>query len=322
MINRCKKLWISWHYQTRSRNLARELDLVIKEYFRDDNVFLRHFFSSLWTLKILLVHKPKVIVIQYSFLLLILTAFYKFLRFNRVKLIVDCHTKALRRRAEGLSNVLFWQLKSISFKNADLTIISNEGLVPDIQKLHNNFVILPDKIPAYNYLDIPSKNEKYCVYVSSFAVDEPVREIVDVAKILQNVIKIYWTGKYPSYIKDLVSEQGNIILTGYLTEKEYFRTIKNAECILALTTEEDCLQSAAYEALSVEVPFVVSKTNALMNFFGNAGIYTSHTPAQIAESIEYTLKNKNDIIDTVRKVKELKKNEFQQQILEVKKYLD
>jgi hypothetical protein len=302
--------------------LADELGLLMKEYFKNENKFQRHFLSSIWTLKILFVYRPQVIVIQYSFLLLILTAIYKLFRLRRIKLVVDCHTKALRRQAKGILNFIFWPIKIMSFKGADLTLISNEGLIPDIKKLHSNFIILPDKIPNYIFNLLPVKNEKYCVYVSSFAVDEPIKEILEVANILRNKIKLYWTGKFPPYVKDLVSEKNNVILTGYLKEDQYFSLIQNADCILAMTTEEDCLQSAAYEALAVEVPFVVSKTKALMKFFEDAAIFTTHTPVQIAKSIEYAIENKVEIIVRIKKVREAKENEFREKIRELKQYLD
>lgn len=322
MIKKSKKIWITWHYQSRSRNLAEEMDLAIKEYFRNDNVFLRHFLSSIWTLKILFVNRPKIVVIQYSFLLLVLTALYKLLRFNRVKLVADCHTKALRRKARGVFNLLFWPIKLISFKAADLTIISNEGLIFDIKKLHHNFIILPDKIPDYKIVEESAKNEKYCVYVSSFAVDEPVEEIIDAAEILNSEMKLYWTGKCPPHLKEIISNQSNINLTGYLSEKEYINLIKNADCILALTTEEDCLQSAAYEALSVEVPFVISKTKALINFFGDSAIYTLHNPLQIASSVSGAVESKDDLIKKIKKVREAKEYDFQIKINELKNYLN
>ena len=322
MTNKFKKVWITWHYQTRSRNLADEMGLVLKEYFRNDNLFLRHFLSSLWTLKILLLNRPKIIVIQYSFLLLILTGLYKVLKFNKVKLVVDCHTKALRREAQGVLNLLFWPLKLISFKSADLTIISNEGLIFEIKKLHHNYIILPDKIPDYKPERESVKNEKYCVYVSAFAVDEPVEEILDVGAILKSDMRLYWTGKSPDYFKKLISEQSNIRLTGYLSEEDYINLIKNADCILALTTEENCLQSAAYEALSVEVPFVISKTKALMNFFGDAAVYTLHNPSEIATSIKYAVENRDILVNNIKKVREARMKDFQRKINELKAYLN
>lgn len=310
-------MWLTWHYQARSRNLAKALNLPIYEYFVNDNLIQRHILSSLWTIKVLFTKRPDKIIIQCSFLLLLIVSFYKLLRRNKVVLIVDCHTKALRRKAPGMLNYVFWPLKKFSFKFADLSIISNSDLIKDIKELHNEFLILPDKIPAETVNSDFRYSSKYCVYISSFAIDEPFEEILQVSKLLENSVKIFWTGKYPDKVKNLKSLYTNIEFTGYVPFDDYYNLLGNADCILALTTEEECLQSGAYEALGLEIPMVVSDTKTLRNFFKDTAVYTKHSPDKIAESILKAINNSTSLKNKMKNLKTEKNIEFDNRLRKI-----
>ncbi|MBT8390615.1 MAG: glycosyltransferase [Ignavibacteria bacterium] len=317
------KVWITWHYQARSRNLAKALNLEIKEYFQNNNIFIRHLFSSIWTIKILHKDKPRVIFIQYSFLLLLLLYVYKKLAQIDTVLVVDCHTKALRRKAPGLLNIVFWPLKKLSFNAADLTIISNEGLTKRIKELHDNFIILPDMIPQIKFGDSEYQfKDDYCVYISSFAVDEPFEEMLEVSQLLENSYKLFWTGKVPKKNENLVLNYPNIHFTGYVSYDEYYNLIKNAKCLIALTTEEDCLQSGAYEAISVEVPVVLSDTISLRKFFGSTATYTRNEPLAICNAINTAISQSDTLIAEMQNLKLRRKNEFEKKIETILKYIN
>ena len=178
------KLWLTWHISARSRNLSKVLNIPIYEYFENRNIFTRHIFSLIWTFFFLIKKRPKIIIIHYSFLLLLILGIYKKINYNQVIIIADVHTKGLRRSIQGIFGKLFWQLKKTSFKTVDLAIITNTGMIKDIEILNKNYLILPDKIPDNICIKKEVKAEKYCVNISSFAVDEPYEEIFEVAKIL------------------------------------------------------------------------------------------------------------------------------------------
>jgi glycosyltransferase involved in cell wall biosynthesis len=229
---------------------------------------------------------------------------------GKVKIVVDCHTKALRRKARGPINKIFWPIKRYSFSKVNLSVISNAGMIGDIEELHNDYILLPDKIPEINFVKDVEKTQSYCVYVSTFAVDEPVDEIFEVAKLLQNYLELYWTGKIAeSKIKDK-SIPANLKLTGYLNFADYYNLIGNSDCILALTTEKECLQSGAYEALSVEVPMVISDSAALREYFQDSALYTKHNPKDIADRVINAIENKEKLIQEGIQVKKLRNEEF------------
>ena len=310
LYNRSNSCWITWHFSTRSRNLAETLSVPLYELSIENNIIWRHLGSSLWTIWILLKTRPKIIYLQNSFLLLFIVVLYKWLRFNKVMIICDCHTKSLRRVALGMFNYIFWPIKQICFKCVNLTIISNKDLIKDIIKLNSNFFILPDKIPSLKFIEDNAKDGKYCVYISSFAVDEPFNELFDVARILGNEIKLFWTGKAPNGINVLLNKPSNLLFTGYLNDETYLKLIGNADCVLALTTEGECLQCGAFEALSLSVPMVLTDTYQLKQYFGSAAVYTNHSPENIAKSITYAIDNKYRLKKEIDRIKDIKKVEF------------
>ena len=55
-----RKIWITWHYSARSRNLADHLNIPLFELMIVKNSLARHVVSSLWTLKVLIVNRPKI----------------------------------------------------------------------------------------------------------------------------------------------------------------------------------------------------------------------------------------------------------------------
>jgi hypothetical protein len=289
--------------------MSKVLDIPILEYFNNKNAIIRHSFSTLWTIYILLKERPKVIFIQLSFMLLNIIALYKILTLGRTIIVADCHTKALRRKAKGPLFYIFWPIKKATFKLVNISIVSNVGMEKDIKELHDNYLMIPDKIPEIEQLR-NNNSEKYFVYVSSFAVDEPFDEIFEVVKKIPNEIKLYWTGKIPKNISIPENKPSNLIFTDYISFEEYYQLISNASAILALTTEDDCLQSGAYEALAVQTPMVLTDSAALRTYFGNSALYTNHSPDEIAEKLILTLNNKENLIKNSQEVKKLRDDEY------------
>lgn len=234
---------------------------------------------------------------------------------GKIVIIVDTHTKALRRNVSGMFNWIFWSIKKLSFKSVYLTIIPNVGLINDLLKLHDNNLVFPGIIPEITYTKKINSAEKYCVYISSFAVDEPFDEMLEVSKLLANSgLKLFWTGKPPEMVDGIRSNYPNICFTGFLKFNDYYNLIGNAECLIALTFEEDCLQSGAREAISVEVPVVTSDTKTLREYLDTAAVFTKIDVGDIYTSIQNAICNKDDFVQKIKRLKAKRKNEYTSQI--------
>lgn len=311
------KVWLSWHAIPRSRNIAKYLNIPLYEYFINDNIIKRHLYSSIWTIKFVLRNKPKVIFLHYSYLLLFIVVLYKKLSSQKVVIIADCHNKALRRKISGFGVSLYEKLKSFSFKNTDITIITNKGMIKYITPYNNNYFILPDKIPEFKINIDHEKTNKYCVYISSFSIDEPIEEVIEAAKMLGNSIKLYWTGKKSSELLKVKQIPENIIFTGYLNYDYYYKLISNADCLLLLTTEDVCLQCGAYEGLNAGVPMVISDNTASREYFENSAIYTEITPKEISSAILKAIDNGDLLKNNSKRIKVKREDDFKKIIHEL-----
>ncbi len=312
MIYNC---FITWHHQARTRNLANLLKVPLFEREIGGSGPKRHVGSALWTCWILLKNRPRLIYLQYSFLLLVVVAMYKRLHPKGVTVVCDCHTKALRRNVRGILTPLFSAIKCWSFGFANLVIVSNHSLVSEAEQYNDRVLVLPDAIPECNSTAVAPRSE-YVVFISSFAIDEPLLEVKKAAHLL-SPLPLYWTGKAPREFFALSGESGNIIATGYLDYQNYVTLISGARCLVVLTTDEGCLLSGAYEGLAVGVPMVLSDTKSLRDFFSISAVYCKHSPEEIATAIRSVLKNYEEMKTGLLRVRESRRHEFESRLNEI-----
>ena len=313
-----KAIWISWNYSQRSRNLAHVMNIPLYVLEIENNLICRHLISSIWTLYILLKIKPTIVYMQYSFLLLILVDIYKLLFIFKVKIICDCHTKAIKRKMTGVMGIIFKNLKSYSFILADLSIISNTGLIPEISKYTKNYYILNDKIPK-QIINKKRKTRNYSVFICSYAPDEPLEEVIKASMILSGKTNIMCTGRIPKNLQDIKKRKfNNIHFTDYLEYERYMDLVSNAICLIALTTEEDCLQCGGYEGLSIGVPIVVTDTRAMREYFGNSAVFVKNESKEIAEGVVLAIKNCKKLKYNMKKIKESREKEFERRVSRLK----
>jgi glycosyltransferase involved in cell wall biosynthesis len=314
--------FIAWHIQTRSRNLAARLGIPLHELEIHGNVLWRNVISSLWTLWLIIRKRPRVIITQCSFVLLVILASYKLLWKNQIRVIADCHTKALRRRAPKYLDLIFWPIKKWSFRQVDAIIVSSKTLSMEASILNERVLVLADPIPDFDRDMIGNKeNGDYCVFISSFADDEPVAEVIEAAAMLKSQIPLYWTGRVPKAFHRLIPSAENIRFTSYLADGEYQKLILNATCLLVLTCEENCLMSGAYEGLAAEVPMVLSDRNALRRFFGLSAIYCDHLPESIADAVGKAWRNGDKLRAYSRNVKFQREQEFAVDLEKLRRFL-
>lgn len=317
------KIWLTWNYSQRSRSISNDLGIPIWEYVNENSIRERHVISTLETFFIILKQRPSIIYIQYSYLLLIIVVLYKILSFKRVVVVCDCHTKALRRTLDNWLGGVFYSFKKVSFKLADISIVSNNLMLDDIKQFTNKYFILPDKIP--NLITNKKNDHKfdYCVFASAYAVDEPLAELIQATEKLNGDVFVYCTGKIPKKLGYLSQQPyRNIYFTDYLDDEEYVNLIANAKCILALTTEEGCLQCAGYEALALNVPLVVSESQALRNYFDDSVIYVKNKADDISKGIRRAVAEEKKLKSRMADIRTVREQEYNAKLKELQSVIN
>jgi hypothetical protein len=130
---------------------------------------------------------------------------------------------------------------------------------------------------------------EYVLFPFTYAADEPIWAVIDAAKLVPDVTLVM-TGRAPAELRNRAPE--NVIFSGYVSNVEYAVLAASASCICALTSRENTMQRAAYEALAFGRPLVTSGTEVLRDYFGDSAVYTDNSAVSMAGCLRRVLDNR------------------------------
>lgn len=272
-------IWITWNNSRRSRSLSHSLGIPLTVYDFPWAQPPRQLLGAVMTVTLLAIHRPRKVFVQYSWLLLILIRAYQACRGGRVMIVCDCHNKALQREPRGVGRSLFVRLKRWSLAGVREAWVSNEALTPLLGQFAVRARIVPDPPPMLTEVADRAPRGHVAV-VGSYAVDEPIEEIIAAARLVPD-IPIRMTGRVPSSLRGRVLPP-NIQLTGFLSDADYFALLFGAQAIVCLSTDPSVLQCGAHESVEVNRPLVLSDSPVARVFFGQAAVYVVNRAEAIA----------------------------------------
>lgn len=284
-------IWITWEDQVRNRSLASELGIPLFEIVEAGSRPMRYLRSVAKTIRLIHRKKPAVVFHQnpsivLGILVLLLKPLYKY------KNVSDNHNAGIFP-LEGKSGLLNRIGRTI-FNYSDTAILHNEQIRGELaSEKQNQVIVLPDPIPKIEPSDqaVQPSTPPAFVFICLWGQDEPYEQVFKAAELLNKhsdvVIKV--TGNPPEQIRR-TKLPDNIQLTGFVSRESYEEMLSNCTGILALTTRKNSLNCAGYEALAVGKPCILSDSETLQNFFGDAMVYTDNSPENIAEAVMTILK--------------------------------
>ena len=301
-----KPVWITWESHRRSKELAKAFDAELFTIKYSEASLWRYPLSIIKTFTILLKKRPKLLFVQNpSMILATLAALLKpIFQYN---LIVDRHSnfRFSTMSSSSLKWRVFHMLSKYTVKKADITIVTVESLQKLMNEWQGHGVVLQDKIPEIivNKDDKRDLNGDYnIVCVSTFVADEPIFEIVKAAKLIDNHIHIYMTGKFQNFpqIEELqIIKPANVTFTGFISDNDYAQLLYSADAILVLTVLDELLTCGAYEAVALNKPMILSNTRALSDYFFKGAAYANPDSESIAEAIMEVKENHNRYLEDV-----------------------
>ena len=132
--------------------------------------------------------------------------------------------------------------------------------------------------------------------ISSFAYDEPLQEVFEVASQLPDVY-FYVTGDIKNADKNLLTNKpDNVILTGFLDYCIYVDLLQKVDVIMDLTTDNTSIVAGAFEAVALEQPLITSNWIPLKRYFNKGTIYINNSSNDIKEAIMTVNDKKRRII--------------------------
>jgi hypothetical protein len=292
-----KTLYFAWlTFQRRQVSMADE--------FEYENVFLplrwrsskalktlSYLRNILIMFKYLVTQRPKRVWVQLpQTFLLWPVLFYKL--FVKIDVIADCHYAMFRGR---------WSKVPLGLnllKYVDVVVVHNELEREAAEKSGvplSLIVVLEDAPASFEILNngcsLPTVARPWVLFPGSFAEDEPVSELLDVAKKMPDV-QFFMTGSLEKAKKviDIQRVPENFHLMGFMPMKDFDELLCSSNIILALTKFDGIQLSVCNEAVGAEKAMVLSNTSLLKTLFPQGTVFVDPLSVEsIQKGIEVAL---------------------------------
>lgn len=226
----------------------------------------RYLLCSIKTILVLYNKKPKVVFAQNPSIFLCLLVLHLRWMFG-FKVAIDAHWGGVEA-ASGSSALQ----KTIDYcnKNADLVIVTNTDHFARVERMGGRAIICPDPLPNLEGFRLKGTKEqrgKSVFLICSFDIDEPFREALQAFEIMKREgFRCVVSGNYKKIGLD-PEKYPSVLFTGFVSEEKYYRILFESNVVIDLTNFENCLVCGAYEAMSAEVPLVLSDRKCLREYF-------------------------------------------------------
>jgi glycosyltransferase involved in cell wall biosynthesis len=281
-----KGIWISWERQRRNPGISSGLGWPLLEILPHRSRLIRYLACPILTVTAILRHRPDVLVAQNPSIILAALA-VSLKRVLRYRCLIDAHNSGLYPGEEKHRGAM-WLSRWLQ-RRADLTIVSNDGLVDVVEGNGGKAFVLPDRLPQPGAMKaVGWPGERRVVFICTFSEDEPYTAVLEAAGRLPGDVTLYVTGRYRGKV-DADNVPGNVRLLGFISDDEYWSLLDQAHALLILTYRESCLLCGAYEGVALGKPLILSDTRALRSYFHSGAVYVQPTAASIAAGIELGL---------------------------------
>jgi glycosyltransferase involved in cell wall biosynthesis len=314
-----RALWITWESQRRNKTLSKALGLELYQLEINAHRIIRYPALLIKTFWLYATERPHTIFAQNpSIILTTFTVLYGLV--FRKKIIIDAHNAGVFP-FEGRSK-LATSLTKFLFRNCYLTIVTNNSLKEYVESCNGRAFVLPDPFPEIAFSEeIELKGKHNFVLICTWAEDEPYEEAIKAFSGLDSDWVLYVTGNSKGREKQLsIDIPENVVLTGFISN-EYFDNLLHAcDCVIDLTTREDCLVCGAYEAVSAEKPLILSDTAALRDYFKSSAFYTQNTATSLIETTHSLVSQLPEAIEATREYRreqEQSWNEMRDRLLSI-----
>ena len=213
-------------------------------------------------------------------------------RIRRSSLVIDCHTDAFHSRRWG------WALPVHRWlcRHAAAVTLHTEAAEQEVSTWGAPAVLLPDELPdPAQALPALAPKRHRVVLAGSLDSQEPVAEALDAAARLPEV-EFLVTGDSDRLPANMVeSAPANVTFTGWLEYGSFMGNLAAADVVAAFSLDPHIMNRAAFEAVAVGRPLVLSDHAGLRSRFGAAAVYCQNSGESMAEAIRAALDNRDEL---------------------------
>jgi glycosyltransferase involved in cell wall biosynthesis len=209
------------------------------------------------------------------------------------RLVIDAHTGALHswkwRWAVPAHRFLFRRASAVSVHTEEDEAQVREWGAPAL--------LLPDDLPdraAAAVSQEPAGVTKVVV-AGSFDGNEPVAEAVAAAALIPEV-EVHLTGDTSRLAPSVrPGAPANAVFTGFLAYPQYLAELLTADVVAVFSDDPHIMNRAAFEAIGLGRPLVLSDLPGLRGRFGDAARFCPNEPAAMAECIRAALRDRAEL---------------------------
>ncbi|WP_337862713.1 glycosyltransferase [Nitrososphaera sp.] len=322
-------VFLAWApHSERAKGISERMgaDLFLMSYKFRNKAYAPAKYPALFVKSFLLLKrkKPDMVLCQAPPIFCPLAAIaYRLLANRRARIIVDMHSGALERPWTWLK-----PLNSAVLRRANAVLVSNAGARERVAKQNGvRPFVLEDRVPDFGPVASDgggvgvgggggaryrgNRNLKIVV-PSSFAYDEPVKEILAAAAELDSDVTFYLTGD-SSPVDDRLKEKArNVVFTGFLGRDEYVRLLQGSDAVMVLTTRDRTLLAGGYEALALQKPLITSNWEPLKRYFDKGAIHVDNSAPEIVAAVRALREKKVQLQQEMRQLREEKSRRWEE----------
>jgi len=211
---------------------------------------------------------------------------------HKTPLVVDCHTGAFHSRKWAWARPLHrWLLRRVR-----VVLLHTEELEALVNAWGARALLVPDDLPSAAEANHEARGSKTRVVIAgSLDSNEPVETVVDAARLLPEV-EFRFTGDpgvLPASLR--AGAPANVVFTGYLAYPIFLGELRNADVVGVFSSDPRIMNRAAFEAVGLGRPLVLSDLPALRGRFASAALFSANDPAAIADAILLGLETRDEL---------------------------
>ncbi|MDR0360238.1 MAG: glycosyltransferase, partial [bacterium] len=251
---------------------------------------LRYVSGATATWALLRRHRPELVVAISPPFLCPLVAL-AWCRLHGSTLVIDCHTSAFQGPKWGWSQPVSRWLA----RRADLVTLHTEEQRSQVAAWGADAALLPDDVPGREDAgrgpdrDRAAPPRPVVVVAGSLDDQEPVEAAVQAAALLDDV-EVRITGDHHKIPATLVrSAPANVVFTGWLDYPRFLGELEAADVVAAFSLDPQMMNRAAFEAVGLSRPLVLSDLPGLRGRFADAALFCPNEPPAMAATLRLAL---------------------------------
>jgi glycosyltransferase involved in cell wall biosynthesis len=313
-------LAVAWApHSRRSETFSRELGgkLYLIHYLRFRSLIHaapKYLLQAPRTLQVLFKERPRAVHVQNPPFVAGLVV-YLYCQTTGAKFVFDHHSAVFGPKWE-------WSFPFQKFlaRRAATNIVTNQHWADVMHSWGAKSLIMYDP-----FLDLP-RGETFDVkpgfnvaFISSFAGDEPLEDVLQAAGQLPDV-HFFITGdtrrKPDSFF---ASAPSNVTFTGYLkSDSQYIGLLRAVDAIMALTTRNYTLQLAGCEAVSVGKPLITSDWPCLQELFAKGTVFVANSADSIRDGVLIMQDRHKELAHEITTLRQDRRKEWDKRLVQLK----